>query len=105
MRGHYHITDFVGGRLVLTISPAYQEEIGAQDPPLREVMDQPVPGEVLAELEKTIPDFARAYAEDGMAPAEFEHFGSNVKTQGQFIKAFLGLLEHVKSAQASGGKT
>jgi transaldolase len=104
MRGHYHITDFVGGRLVLTISPAYQEEICTQDPPLREAMNQPVPPETLVELERTIPDFARAYAEDGMAPAEFEHFGSNVKTQGQFIKAYLGLLEHVKAAQASGGK-
>jgi transaldolase len=101
MRGLYHITDFIGGRLVLTISPAYQEDICKQDPPLREVMDRPVPREILAELERTIPDFARAYAEDGMAPAEFEQFGSNVKTQGQFIKAYLGLLDHVKATQAS----
>jgi transaldolase len=101
MRGLYHITDFVGGRLVLTISPAYQEELCKQDPPLGEAMSQPVAREILAELERVIPDFSRAYAEDGMAPAEFEHFGSNVKTQGQFIKAYLGLLDHVKAVQAS----
>lgn len=102
MRGLYHITDFVGGRLILTISPAYQEEIKKQDPPVREVMGEPVPPEILATLEKVIPDFSRAYAEDGMTPAEFENFGSNVKTQGQFIKAFLGLLDQVKTMRASG---
>jgi transaldolase len=102
MRGLYHITDFVGGRLILTISPAYQQDICAQDPPVRQVMDQPVSRDMLTELEKTIPDFGRAYAEDGMTPTEFEHFGSNVKTQGQFIKAFLGLLDYVKTMRASG---
>lgn len=102
MRGLYHITDFVGGRLILTISPAYQEDICKQDPPVHQAIDQPVSRQILAELEKTIPDFGRAYAEDGMTPAEFENFGSNVKTQGQFIKAFQGLLDHVKTMRASG---
>jgi len=102
MRGLYHITEFVGGRLILTISPSYQEDIKKQDPPVRELMDQPVAPEVLAELEKTLPDFVRAYAEDGMKPSEFEQFGSNVKTQNQFINAYLGLLDHVKTMRTSG---
>ena len=70
------------------ISPPFgwqeQFEASGHDPEPR--IDLPVDPEILASL-STIPDFVRAYAVDGMTPAEFDTFGATLKTLRQFLEA------------------
>ncbi|MGQ9629459.1 MAG: transaldolase family protein [bacterium] len=95
MRGLYHITEFVGAGIILTIPPSFQERILRENPPLEDAIWRPVDSEIIRELEEKFPDFRRAYDEDGMGLEEFEAFGPNVKTQNQFIGAYLDLVKYV----------
>lgn len=50
-------------------------------------MSTPVAPEFIEGLYAGIPDFRRAYDEDGLAPAEFDGFGATVRTLRAFIAA------------------
>ena len=47
----------------------------------------------MAELSAKIPDFRRAYDEQGLAPAEFVRYGGSVHTLTQFLGGYASLLE------------
>jgi len=85
-RHHLHWTELVGGELSMTIPHAWQVRFNNSgiDPVSR--IDVPVDPAVLAELRK-IPDFRRAYSPGGLAPEEFDTFGSTVRTLRGFITA------------------
>ncbi len=85
-RHHLHWTELVGGQLSMTIPHAWQVRFNNSgiDPVSR--IDVPVDPALLAELRK-IPDFRRAYEPGGLAPAEFDTFGSTVRTLRGFITA------------------
>ena len=85
-RQHLHWTELVGGAVSLTIPHAWQVRFNQSglEPTAR--LDLPVDPAILAELE-TIPDFRRAYAPDGMTPAEFVEFGATARTLRAFIKS------------------
>ncbi len=85
-RHHLHWTELVGGELSMTIPHAWQVRFNDSgiDPVSR--IDVPVDPAVLAELRK-IPDFRRAYEPGGLAPEEFDTFGSTVRTLRGFIIA------------------
>src|SRR5256885_7178308 len=53
--------------------------------------DEPVDSVVIDELRQRIPDFGRAYEQDGLAPAEFDSYGATVRTLRQFITAYYDL--------------
>ncbi len=97
MRGNYHIEQFVGGRLVVTMPPANEAEfgqaVGHKVPPAR--IDEPVPAAMIDELGERFVDFRRAYLEDGMAVEEFDTFGPSVKTLKQFSGGWESLIEFV----------
>ena len=96
MRGDYHITEFLGGDIVLTIPPKLHNVVarGKENLPLG--LANPVDEDAITELLDKLPDFARAYEEDGMSPNEFEHFGSSVRTLNQFIGAFNDIVAFVE---------
>ncbi|WP_392543682.1 transaldolase family protein [Oryzobacter telluris] len=79
-------TELVGGDIVLSPPFSWQEkfEASGHDPQPR--LDLPVDADVLATL-LSIPDFVRAYAADGMTPAEFDAFGATRTTLRQFLEA------------------
>lgn len=95
MRGHYHVTELVGGRMVLTIAPGMQTAILEKGYALRTSIGEPVAAELVREL-LNVPDFRRAYEPDGMTPAEFSSFGAFVKTQGQFIQNYQTLSDFIQ---------
>jgi len=99
MRGHYHVTDLVGGRMVLTIAPSMQTAIIEKGYTFKRTIDDPVPSALLQEIAH-VPDFPRAYHPDGMKPAEFSSFGAFVKTQGQFIENYRKLQEFIQQSLA-----
>lgn len=79
-------TELIGGDIVLSPPFAWQEkfEASGHDPQPR--LDVPVDAAILEQLNR-IPDFRRAYAVDGLTPAEFDAFGATRKTLRQFLTA------------------
>ena len=66
MRGHYHVTELAGGRMVLTIAPAMQAAIAGKSigarmtgkaSGLHVTIVEPVAGALL-EAMRAVPDFA-----------------------------------------------
>lgn len=97
LRGNYHIDQFVGGKLVVTMPPAneleFGEAVGHRVPPAR--IDEPVSQAIVDELAERFVDFRRAYFEDGMTVEEFETFGPSVKTLKQFSQGWESLIKFV----------
>lgn len=75
-----------GGDIVVSPPFAWQDRINNSDWKVRETMSEPVDEKYLTELRR-IPDFNRAYDEDGMSPEEFATFGPAAKTLRQFLAA------------------
>ena len=81
-------SELVGGDLVVSPPFDWQARINENRIPVRpHAIDEPVDPEIIATLRAKVPEFARAYDDDGMAPEEFERFGATVRTLRQFLEA------------------
>lgn len=87
LRGDYHLTELAGAALVMSVHPTYQESFVANDFPREARIAHPVPAVVIERL-RQMPDFARAYEPDGMAPADFMGFGLTQRTLSQFSESW-----------------
>lgn len=96
MRSHHHWSDFIGGDLVITIPPEWQERFEESGVEVRSRIDEAVDPQIVGELERTLPDFARAYEEGGLRHSEFDAFGASVATLRQFLGALDGLTQYVR---------
>ncbi len=97
MRSHHHWSEFIGGELVVTIPPDWQDKFEASGVEVRSRIDDEVDPAIVEELRR-IPDFVRAYEENAMTHAELETFGASVKTLRQFIGGYEKLLHYVRDA-------
>lgn len=79
-------SEFQGGDVVVSPPFKWQAIINASDYEPVARMDVPVSEYYLEQLRR-IPDFNRAYEEDGMTIDEFENFGPTRKTLRQFLDA------------------
>ncbi len=95
-RNHRHWSEFIGGDVVISPPFEWQRRYNASDIEVRPRMDEPVAPAVISELERRFPDFRRAYAEEGMAPAEFDSFGATLRTLRQFSRAVDDLVAIVR---------
>jgi transaldolase len=86
-RNPMHWSEFVGGDVVISPPYSWQVRFNNSDIEVRPRIDEPVCGEIVAELSKKFPDFCRAYTETGLAPEEFDSFGPTVRTLRQFVSA------------------
>lgn len=102
MRSHHHWSEFLGGELVVTIPPEWQDRFDASGVELRARIDDEVDPAIVAALSRALPDFDRAFDEDGMSAAEFESFGASIKTLRQFLGALDRLSLHVRDAMLAG---
>jgi transaldolase len=59
-------------------------------------MSQPVDPKIVDELYDLIPDFRRAYDEDGLATAEFDGYGATARTLRGFCDHYHELLAIVR---------
>ena len=97
IRGSYHMMDYVGGEIVVTLPPSWQVFInGTGEPIVSDAIKQPTPAEKIEKLRTHFPDFSRAYDEDGMKIEDFIGFGSTRKTLRQFIGGYEDLLHFVR---------
>jgi transaldolase len=81
-------SELVGGDLV--VSPPFQWTKDINDnhwPVDPHAIDRPVDPEIIATLRAKVPEFTRAYDEDGMTHEEFDTFGATVRTLRQFLEA------------------
>ncbi|MGB2783752.1 MAG: hypothetical protein WBC45_07410, partial [Atribacterota bacterium] len=66
------------------------------DPPVVYRMFNPAPQKVVDELLEKIPDFRRAYMEEGLSVDEFENFGPVTLFRDSFLKGWTYMLEKIK---------
>lgn len=87
-RHRLHWTELVGGDVVLTMPNSWQVRFNASgiDPVAR--IAEPVDPALVDDLLLRVPDFARAYEPDGLAPAEFETFGATARTLRGFVASY-----------------
>jgi transaldolase len=91
-----HISEFIGGDLILSIPYDWQLKFNACDIEVRERMSQPVDPAIIDEMYRKIPDFRRAYDENGMTVEEFDTYGATVRTLRGFIASAHDLIAEVR---------
>ncbi|MBL8162583.1 MAG: transaldolase family protein [Anaerolineae bacterium] len=95
-RHHLHWSEFIGGDLILTIPYEWQVRFNASDVMVSERINDPVAPAILDDLYAHIPDFRRAYDEDGLSIAEFDTYGATVRTLRSFISASHDLMAFIR---------
>jgi len=103
-RAPYHFTEWVGGDTHNTINYSTFEELFALDPPIENRIQAKDDAAVIKELRDKIPDFRRAYDDDGLAPQEFANFKPLLRFRNNFIDgcdAVLGEVAKYRSAFTS----
>ncbi|WP_124054315.1 transaldolase family protein [Arcanobacterium ihumii] len=85
-RNCYQWSEFQGGDVVVSPPFKWQQIVNDSDYEVRERMSVPVDEHYIEELRR-IPDFVRAYEEDGMDVEEFDTFGPTARTLRQFLAA------------------
>jgi transaldolase len=92
-RGLHHFTEMVGGDVVVTINwKGTADQLLEQDPPVVYRLFNPVPEHVIHELLAKLPDFTRAYLEDGLAVEEYAEFGPVAFFRDSFINSWRRVL-------------
>lgn len=99
-RGTHHFTEMVGGAVHVTINWSTAEEIIQADPPIVARIDAPAPPDVVDELCAKLPDFRRAWAEDGLAVEEFAGFAPLQYFRDMFVKGWDTLTAAVREQRA-----
>ena len=87
-RNQHQWSEFIGGRLSLTIPFAWQQRFHAAEVSVRPRIDDQVDPATIAGLEASFPDFRRAYAEDGLTVSEFDAFPPTVRTLRAFTRSY-----------------
>ncbi len=96
-RGLHHFTEMVGSEMHITINwKGTADKLIELDPPVVYRMFNPTPKYVIDELLNKIPDFKRAYLEDGLDIDEFKDFGPVDLFRSSFIKGWEFLLTKIK---------
>ncbi|MFH1469877.1 MAG: transaldolase family protein [Pseudomonadota bacterium] len=86
-RHHMHWSELIGGDVILTIPYGWQRRFNASDISVEERFSRPVDPAIVARLRTVFPDFERAWAEDGLRPAEFDGYGATARTLRGFIQS------------------
>ena len=94
-RHQLHWTELIGGDIVMTMPFQWQRRFNASAVEVRPRFDEPVPAAYVDELLARIPDFRRAYDEDGLSVEEFDTYGATVRTLRSFITAYWDLVRTV----------
>jgi transaldolase len=100
-RGIHHFTGLVGGDAHITINWSTAAEIIALDPPVQDTISLETSCEVIEELCEKLPDFEKAWTEDGLAVHEFKDYGPVQRFRRQFINGWDQLIVAIQERRAS----
>jgi transaldolase len=92
-----HWSEFIGGELIVSMPYEWQLKANASDIEVREYMSTPVDPHIVQEMYEKIPDFCRAYDEDGMTVDEFDDYGATIRTLRGFITSAHDLMAEVRN--------
>ena len=96
-RGLHHFTEMVGSDMHITINwNGTADKLIELDPPVVYRMFNPAPQHIVDELMEKIPDFKKAYIEDGLGLEEFKDFGPVNLFRTQFINGWNYLCKVIK---------
>lgn len=84
LRGVNYLAEMAGADMVFSLQPRVQKMIIDSDLPQIERINEEIPEQIIERL-YGIPEFVRAYEEDGLRPEEFVSFGVTQKTLSQFL--------------------
>jgi transaldolase len=87
-RHHLHWSEFIGGDVILTIPSKWQKLFNSSAVQVKNRIDDPVDPQIIADLYDRVPDFRKAYDEDGMTIDEFDSYGATVRTLRGFIASY-----------------
>jgi transaldolase len=91
-----HWSEFIGGELIVSLPYEWQLKVNSSDIEVKERMSTPVDSKIIEEMYEEIPDFRRAYDEDGMTVEEFDGYGATVRTLRGFIASAHDLMAEVR---------
>ena len=100
LRGVHHLAVMAGGDMVFSLQSRVQKMAIAENLPQVERMHEETPKETIDNLRK-IPEFVRAYEEDGLPENDFITFGVTQKTLSQFFWTGWAPLETYQSKTVS----
>ena len=86
-RNHLQWSELLGGDLVVSPPFAWQLRINENDISSEPRIDIPVEPRVIETLRLKVPEFSKAYDEDGLSIDDFERFGATRTTLRQFLDA------------------
>jgi transaldolase len=95
-RSHLHWSQFIGGDVILTIPHEWQLVFNRSKVSVVERMSQPVDPKIVDELYDLVPDFKRAYDEDGLGIGEFDTYGATARSLRGFCDHYHELLAIVR---------
>ncbi|MDZ4158542.1 MAG: transaldolase family protein [Anaerolineaceae bacterium] len=87
-----HWAALIGGDIVLTIPYEWQLKINASNIEVKERIHIPVEPAFIEELLSKLPEFGKAYEEDGLTIQEFDSYGATVRTLRTFIASVHDLM-------------
>jgi transaldolase len=95
-------TELVGGDLSITINwKGTADELIKSNPPVVSRIECQVDGAVVDRLKAGLPDYSRAYDEDGMRAPEFFEYGGVELFRNVFIKGWRELMVRIKQIRAA----
>jgi transaldolase len=95
-RHHRHWSEFIGGDVIVSMPYKWQKRFNASDVTVKDRMGDPVDPAIVDDLYTHIPDFRKAYDEDGMTVEEFDTFGATVRTLRGFIASYHELIALIR---------
>ena len=94
-RNTQHFTELVGGDVHITINWSMAQELIDLDAPVESRIDAEASQSTIDELREKLPNFRRAYDEDGLSVEEFKDFGPVVLFRTMFLNGYTRLLDEV----------
>lgn len=95
-RHHLHWSELIGPGVAQTIPYPWWKQFDGSDIVPKATLDNAVDARFIEELRAKVPDFKRAYDEDGMKPPEFATYGATVNTLKQFLDGYDKLVQLVR---------
>jgi transaldolase len=91
-----HWSEFIGGELIVSLPYEWQLKANASDIEVQERISTPVAAEIVESMYAKIPDFRRAYDEDGMGVPEFDDYGATIRTLRGFVSSAHDLMAEIR---------
>jgi transaldolase len=92
-----HWSEFIGGELIVSLPYEWQLKANESDIEVKERMSESVDPKIIESMYAKIPDFRRAYDEDGMTVDEFDDYGATIRTLRGFIASAHDLMGEVRN--------